>query len=40
MFDHFAIQVYIGNTFKYKINQHIQLFFVIQIGENCLPQKQ
>ena len=40
MFDHFAIQVYIGNAFKYKINQDIQLLFVIQIRENCLSQKQ
>ena len=26
MLDHFAIQVYTGNTFKHKINQHIQFF--------------
>ena len=25
-----------GNIFKHRINQHVQLFFVIQISENCL----
>ena len=25
-----------GNVFKHKINQHVQLFFVSQISENCI----
>ena len=32
----FTFNSLLGNTFKNKINQHIQLFFATQISENCL----
>ena len=32
----FTFNSLLGNIFEHKINQHIQLFFVIQISENCL----